>query len=203
MLPTDKTARLLDVGCGSGHLVWWLQNEGYANAGGIDLSPELVEAAVRLAVQNVKEADVRVYLNEEQRLGKYQAILLRDVLEHFQRDEILSILELCAKCLSPGGILLLQVPNAESPFFGRIRYGDFTHEVAFTATSLAQLLYSAGLRNARFYPVGPLPGLAPKRMTQYLMWKGVEALYRLLLLAELGRGGRIVSQAILVVASKP
>ena len=202
LLPSDESIRLIDVGCGSGHLVWWLQNEGYTNAEGIDLSPELIEAAVRLGVRNVKVADLRVYLNEEAKLGKYQAIVLRDVLEHFHRDEILSILELCLGCLSPGGILLLQVPNAESPFFGRIRYGDFTHEVAFTTTSMAQVLDAVGLGNPRFFPVGPLPGLRPKQLARYLVWKCVEGLYKFLLLAELGRGSRIVTQDILAVAAK-
>lgn len=49
----DRTARIADLGCGYGSLVWWLQREGYANACGVDLNAELIEQGRRLGVANL------------------------------------------------------------------------------------------------------------------------------------------------------
>jgi hypothetical protein len=67
---------------------------------------------------------------------------------------------------------------------------------------MTQVLNSVGLGNPRFFSVGPLPGLRPRQFARYLVWNCVEGLYNILLLAELGRGSRIVTQDILAVAAK-
>src|SRR4051812_43231134 len=41
-LPKDKNAMILDIGCGDGNFVYWMQQAGYTNAHGIDLSAEQV-----------------------------------------------------------------------------------------------------------------------------------------------------------------
>jgi hypothetical protein len=45
---------------------------------------------------------------------------------------------------SAGYVAVARVPNAVSPFGGRIRYGDFTHETWFTARSVRQLAAASG-----------------------------------------------------------
>src|SRR4051794_30806422 len=62
LLPSDRQAPMLDVGCGSGGMVWWLQQRGYANAAGIDISPEQVAVARALGVAGVEQADLRDHL---------------------------------------------------------------------------------------------------------------------------------------------
>src|SRR4051794_9508993 len=81
LLPADRSAQLLDVGCGSGGMVWWLRRGGYPQAAGIDVSPEQVRVARGLGVAQVEEADLREYLSR--RPGTYDRLFLRDVLEHF------------------------------------------------------------------------------------------------------------------------
>ena len=49
-----------------------------------------------------------------------------DIVEHFTKDEVLDFLDACREALRPGGRLVLQTPNGESPFGGAVRYGDFT-----------------------------------------------------------------------------
>lgn len=199
-LPADREAAVIDVGCGRGSLVWWLQHLGYRSAEGIDISAELIETARALGVRQVQQADVREYLRG--RTAFYDVVFLRDVIEHFERREILEIMTLVRESLKPAGMVVLQVPNAESPFFGRIRYGDFTHELAFTATSLAQLFNMLGLDGHEFFPVPPpFHGLRSTR--RRVAWKLVEAFYRLLLAAELGRAPRIVTQNMIAAARRP
>jgi len=200
LLPTKRDARILDVGCGRGGLVYWLQQRGYRNASGIDLSAEQVNTARGLGIPNVQQADVAEYLAG--RRGHYDALIMRDVLEHFTRDEIVELLEICRSAIRPGGALIVQVPNAESPFFGRIRYGDFTHELAFSSSSLTQLFNVLGFEDPRVYPTEPaIAGV--RSLLRSVLWTGVKAFYRLLLFAELGRGHWIFTQGLIAVGRVP
>jgi hypothetical protein len=47
-------------------------------------------------------------------------------------------------------------PNGDSPFFGAIRYGDFTHALAFTKKSIAQVLAITSFIDIQVYPTGPV-----------------------------------------------
>ena len=200
LLSPDHGSRILDVGCGRGGMVYWLQQRGYRNASGIDLSAEQVETARRLGIPNVQQAEVREYLAA--RRGHYDALVLRDVLEHFTRDDIVEVLELCRSAIRPGGVLIVQVPNAESPFFGRIRYGDFTHELAFSISSVTQLFNVVGFEDPRVYPTDPaIAGV--RSLVRSVLWAGVKAFYRLLLFAELGRGRWIFTQGLIAVGRVP
>ena len=198
-LPRNRSARLVDLGCGYGSIVWWLQREGFASASGVDVSTEQVEAGKRLGIAGVEQGDIGEFLRDKK--ACYDVIFARDILEHFRKEEVLEILSLCYHSLTEGGLLILQTPNAESPFYGRIRYGDFTHEIAFTASSLSQLLRMTGFQKMRFYPTPPvingLEGLA-----RFALWKVIEAWYKFLIYVEIGRGERIVTQDIITVTEK-
>jgi 2-polyprenyl-3-methyl-5-hydroxy-6-metoxy-1,4-benzoquinol methylase len=200
LLPESREARILDVGCGRGGMVYWLAQRGYRNAEGIDLSAEQVDTAQRLGIANVRQADLTAYLSS--RPGQYDALILRDVIEHFPREQIIAVLELCRKATRPGGAIIVQVPNAESPSFGRIRYGDFTHEMAFTSTSIAQLFNVLGFENLRVYPTEPaFSGV--RSLPRAVLWAAVKLFYRTVLFAELGRGRWILTQGLIAVGQVP
>jgi cyclopropane fatty-acyl-phospholipid synthase-like methyltransferase len=55
-----------------------------------------------------------------------------DVIEHLTRQELFDLLDSVYRVLAPGGVCLVHVPNAEGLYGMRIRYGDFTHELAFS-----------------------------------------------------------------------
>ena len=109
--------------------------------------------------------------------------------------------EVC-RVLRPGGRWIIHTPNAESPFGMRVRYGDLTHELAFTRTSLAQLL-SSGFSQVSCYEDQPVPhGL--KSAVRWALWKVFRTLLRLYVAAETGDSGRdaVFSQNLLCVAFK-
>lgn len=198
VLPADRRSHILDVGCGNGSLVWWMQQLGYANAGGIDVSPEQVKVAGSLGVRNVEHADLRDHLAS--RPAAYDLLILRDVLEHFDRGWILDVLDLCRRALKPQGALAVQVPNAEAPLWGRIRYGDFTHEMAFTEGALRQVLAVTGYRNVAVHSAGPtLHGI--KDFPRHALWKCLQVFYRLLVFAETGRRNAVVTESIIALAT--
>ncbi len=92
LFPVDKELEILDVGCGNGSLLQVLQNHGYKNLSGIDLSEEQVIMARKMGLKNVKCAQVTEYLHENH--NKFDVICLIDVIEHFTKDELAALLGL-------------------------------------------------------------------------------------------------------------
>jgi hypothetical protein len=129
-------------------------------------------------------------------------LILRDVIEHFPREQVIEVLELCRQASRPGGSVIIQVPNAESPFFGRIRYGDFTHELAFTSSSIAQLFNILGFEDLQVYPTEPAFS-GTLSLPRAFLWGAAKLFYRALLFAELGRGHRILTQGLIAAGRVP
>ncbi len=209
-LPQNKNVKILDIGCGNGGFVYWLQRLGYQNAEGIDISKEQIEVAQKLGIKNIRQEDIKKFLNfgtsdvlgtSEVQSIKYDIIFCRDVLEHFNKEEILDILEKIYKILNNNGVLVIQAPNAESSFSGKIRYGDFTHEISFTETSIRQILLATGFREITIYSQPPvIHGL--KSLIRYLLWRLIELKLRFYLLVETGSSQGIFTQNLIAVAKK-
>ena len=198
-LPKDKAAEILDTGCGNGGFLWWLQQIGYKNSSGIDISQEQIQIARGLGIKNVECADLIGFLGSKQ--GYYDVIFVMDVIEHFNKNEILGILKLTFDSLNSGGEVIIQTPNGESLFSGRLGYGDFTHEVIFTKSSLNQILQATGFKDTEFYPMEPVPkGL--KSAVRYLLWKGIETILKFYMAIETGSFSGIFTQNIIAVAKK-
>ena len=194
-LPKDKNAKIIDFGCGNGGFVYWLQQIGYQNAEGIDVSEEQVKLAEKLGVKNIYCAkDINA-------ADKYNVIFMKDVLEHFTKDEILIILEKIYKALKIGGLLVIQVPNAENILSGRLRYGDFTHETSFTKESIQQVLLVSDFKNISVFETRPVVhGL--KSLIRFILWRIIELGLRIYLLIETGSSKGIFTQNLIIVANK-
>jgi hypothetical protein len=67
-------------------------------------------------------------------------ILIKAVLEHIPKQEVIPLLERIKHALKPGGLVLVDVPNMDWLFAQHERYMDFTHEVGFTLESLRQVM---------------------------------------------------------------
>jgi len=200
--PPDRDAAVLDLGCGHGTVIRIAREAGYRNLRGVDRSVEQVHEAEELGISGIEEADLLQTLRDTSD-DSYDVVLSFDVIEHFRRDELLSLVDGVRRILRPGGRWIIHTPNAESPFFGRIRYGDLTHEQAFTRTSMGQLLISSGFRALSCYEDAPvvhgiLSGL------RFAIWKVLRGMMRLYLAAETGSTDNsvILSQNFLVVAIK-
>ncbi len=201
LLPASRSASVLDLGCGYGSFLAFLAEEGYTNAAGVDRSKEQVEAARRLGLTNISQADAREAL-----AGCYHAydcITAIDLFEHLEKNELLDLLAAIQRALRPGGRLILRVPNAEGPLGTRILYSDFTHTLAFTPSSLRQLLAGAGLVNVQLLPEGPrVHGLLST--VRWVAWQAIRLLLELYLAVETGQfGGHLWTQNLIAVAQKP
>lgn len=141
--PADHDARIFDLGCGHGALLYVLRADGYRNATGVDSSPEQVAAARRLGIEGVSNGDLVQTLRDMPDVSLDVAVAF-DVIEHFDKDELVPLVDDVHRVLRPGGVWIIHVPNGEGPFGARMRDWDFTHEAAYTRTSLSQLLHCSG-----------------------------------------------------------
>lgn len=155
LLPENKLAKILDIGCGDGSFVYWLHQLGYQNACGIDVSPEQIDKGKALGIDNLVCEDLFSYLNKSKEAFDY--IIARDVVEHFTRDAVFQLLDAVYSNLSLNGQFLVQVPNGEGIYYTSIYWGDYTHEMAYTESSLRQITRTTGFTDIVFRPVGPAP----------------------------------------------
>lgn len=149
-LPADRAAPILDVGCGPGQFLRYLELQGYANGEGLELSPQQAEDARRRVALPVHVGEAGAFLDA--RPGRYAAITLNDVLEHVPKAQTVAFLTTLRAGLAPGGTLVVNVPRALGLTSAYARYIDFTHELVFTEMSLRQVLLMAGFREVRFVP---------------------------------------------------
>jgi 2-polyprenyl-3-methyl-5-hydroxy-6-metoxy-1,4-benzoquinol methylase len=198
-LPQDKSSKILEIGCGNGGFVLWLERLGFKNAAGVDVSEEQVKEAERLGIKNVSHGDLRNFLKNKK--GEYAAIFARDLIEHFDKESVLEIFEMAHQALTPGGVFVIQTPNGESPMSGRFRYWDFTHETSFTSSSFGQVARTVGFQKISVRPMGPvIHGL--KSCIRFFLWKCIEAMLRFYLLVETGSGAGIFTQNLIGAAFK-
>ena len=169
-LPDSTTANILDLGCGNGTNMSLLKNKlGYCNVYGVDLSESQVSLAQQ-HVTNVQLGNALDYLGGS--LVMFDLILAFDLIEHLTKIEALKLIKLCFEKLNPDGRVIFQTPNASSPFFGDLRYGDFTHELGFTPHLLGQLLERDGFVDVEQRETGPLArGYSIKSSIRYLLWQ--------------------------------
>ena len=101
-MPIGPEARILDIGCGAGHLLLRLQRDGFTSLVGID--PYIAESLVYpggLAVKKQRIEDLH---------GEFDLIMLHHSFEHM--DHPREVLSRLVGHLAEGGRLLIRIPLA-------------------------------------------------------------------------------------------
>lgn len=198
-LPANKDVSILELACGWGKLLHFLKSRGYKNLKGIDVSPQQV-AIARQVSENVVEAEAIDYL--ETHKEEYDLIVGLDIIEHFEKDDVLTFLDACYSALRPGGRLILQTPNAESPWGTHHRYNDITHEICFNPNALKRLLELVGFSGITSHETGPVVKGLPS-LGRYIIWKIIWSILAIWNLAETGTiGDGIYTRVFLTTALK-
>lgn len=157
----DLGASIADLGCGRGEWLLWLKGLGFSQLSGFDFSTsELEKASGSDGSLKVEEGDVSHNL-----LGKeksYDLLHAKDVFEHFTKNEAVAFMEASRGALKVGGELWILTYNGQAPLAASTGAGDFTHELAVTPTSIAQLARATG------FEVISIKGLIPVGRN----WKG-------------------------------
>lgn len=198
-LPESKQSKILDLGCGNGSFVYWIYEKGFSDVLGVDLSVEQVEISKKLKIENIIQGDAIEFLKGKK--NYFDVIFMRDFIEHFKKEEILNILKLVYESLKKGGEVIIQTPNGQNIFSGRLRYGDFTHETSFTKESLGQIMAIAEFSGFKAFPTPPVVhGL--KSFMRVVLWKVIEVFLKIYLLIETGSSSGIFTQNLIVIAKK-
>lgn len=187
-LPNEKSSKLLELGCGYGNILASLQTLGYTEVTGVDCSAEAIEFLhLTASIQNIIQADLTIFLEEAS--GKnlmWDTVLAIDILEHLTKDELIHLLTLIRKILAPTGTLIIKVPNAQSPVIGgTLVFGDFTHEIAFTPSSMTQVLRACGFSNIEIHEAPPVCYTVMSSLRFYL-WQIIRLVYTFLYAVEAG-----------------
>lgn len=202
LLPSDRRACILDIGCGYGRYLMALDLAGYRDVHGIDVSEEQIRyAQERLGLQNCACVDALEFLGG--RVCAYDAILLLDVMEHLDLGYAIALCSAVQRALRPGGVLIVQVPNAVSPLCPHL-YADVTHQRAFTTDSVEQALRMGGFHNFRHFatptPVHGLKSFIRRMICEVIVNPLLKAYF--LVVVGSTRGG-IYTPNLLTITKKP
>ena len=134
---------VLDVGCGRGELLGLLRDAGI-EARGVDADADMV-AYARGEGLEVEQADAIAYLEglPDESLG---GVFAGQVVEHLPPATLFRFLELAARKLRPGGLLLAETINPLSPLALRSYFADLTHAQPLVPETLALLAGQAGFK---------------------------------------------------------
>jgi 2-polyprenyl-3-methyl-5-hydroxy-6-metoxy-1,4-benzoquinol methylase len=189
---------ILELGCGPGYFLEFLTSQGFTNSHGIDISKEQIElAASRGLSANV--ADVFKFLSNQQE--RYAAIVALDFIEHFTKQELITLFPLINKNLRKNGVFLVQTPNGQGLFPGQVIYGDLTHSTIFSEDSLSHILCFTGFKNIHFSETGPAPdNLEGKVRT--VLWKIIRAIIRIIRQIEAKNCSKLWTESFICWCSK-
>jgi 2-polyprenyl-3-methyl-5-hydroxy-6-metoxy-1,4-benzoquinol methylase len=137
-LDCDKSARILDFGCGPASFIALLRDEfGYQNVEGLELNKD--SAAIAERQYNIKLTPTV----DELKYQKYDVIILFEVIEHI--PDPAEIIALCCSRLAENGKLFITTPsirNIPGRFFPShcAHYTAPSHVSLFTEEAMRRLL---------------------------------------------------------------
>lgn len=143
--------RMLEIGCGTGLFLAYLNAKGVADFTGIDRDPKLAPHIPPEVADRFRVADAAAFLDETE--ATFDRVALFDVLEHFAPEDGARLLSRIRGRLAADGRVVVKVPNNGSPWGGQFQYGDLTHRTAYAPISLRQVAVATGFRCRAVLPV--------------------------------------------------
>ena len=136
-----RGGKLLDLGCGEGHFLDFVRDEGFSNYLGVDHDPEAIRVCQE-AGHAVILSDVLDFFNASQE--DFDVIAMNDLIEHFEHSNARLLVGGAFSRLVEGGLLVVRTPNASYLHSPSLLYGDLTHKYMYTSETLRQVLMEAG-----------------------------------------------------------
>jgi len=155
-LPRDKDSKIVDLGCGLGHVLYFLRKEGYSNCLGVDIASENVEICQEKGFNTIQR-DLNDYIAYSQ--DRVDAFILSNVLEHFDYENIIRIVNSLYKLLEKGGVILIILPNCNNIYGLATYFSDITHKSPLTEKSLEDLILQTSVKDYCFYNTIAYPNL--------------------------------------------
>lgn len=162
----DKSASILDAGCGTGGLLIQLGRAGYQSLRGFDLSDEAV-GTCRSRKLDVGKAHL-LQMGKIYSPGTVDVIISNDTLCYLSPEEQATWLDMCHLTLKPGGLVICNVPALQS--FSGIHDISVGILMRFSKREISKLLASSGIRleASTYWPFILSPPIFVVRMLQRL-----------------------------------
>ena len=199
VLPRIARGPAADLGCGRGEAMLALRSLGFEPVVGCEIGAEQLRAGRALGME-MSEEDAVSFV---QRLAPQALVTAFDVIEHLEPAYAGALFAAVRNNLRAGGWLVVQCPNAASPFFGSVQYADPTHRTVFGPGILSTELRKAGFADIQVFESSPVPhGFVSA--ARALLWMGVRGALRAVEAIETGGlGGGPYTRVLLVAARKP
>lgn len=143
-----RPARILEIGCGTGHNLPMLQAFGEVEAAELDAAARVL--ASRRLGRPVHDAALPALADQIE--GRFDLIALLDVLEHVEDDA--GALKAIMRMMHPGGALLLTVPA--NPWMWTAHDAVHHHHRRYRKRQIAALASAAGFRTELLSPFNTL-----------------------------------------------
>lgn len=149
----QKLHDILDVGCGTGRLVEYLNSYGFG-AKGCDLYDQALKIAKKInRINTIVKSDATKLPFKNNSFDLVTGISL---MEHLSKKGGILFIKEARRILKRNGYIFLITPNFNSPLRFILRkkwfgYSDPTHITFFTPLSLAKLLKDYGFYNPTFW----------------------------------------------------
>lgn len=205
-LPANRSSRILDLGCGGGRFLYFLQSQGYSNLTGVDTDDAQLAALRNVVDCEAHQANILEYLGSCKE--RFDLISCHHVIEHLPRDASQRLLRLAFEALAPGGKLILATPNANRPWAGWHMFADLSHDHLYTSSSLREVLEMIGFSSVELRPEGAVPWdlMGTLRWLLWKIWR--EPYLKFIFTVDNGRGclagtKLIVTEGIIAIANRP
>lgn len=143
--------KVLDVGCGTGLLVKFLNEKGL-EAQGCDVEKEAIKFAQKANKKgSIKRCSATKLTYQK---NSFDLVTNISVIEHLNKNEAIQFIKQAKKVLDKNGWLFIITPNFQSPLRCLLKdnwfaYSDPTHKYFYTPSSLAKLLTQHGFTNLK------------------------------------------------------
>ena len=196
-LPVNKTARILDIGCGLGHFLAYVKSNNYINFLGIDIGKEQIDHCKKHITRKVQLiSNLSTFLKENK--DSFDFILMNDVIEHIEKEEVIDTLSKVLASLKKNGVVVIRTVNLKNRWGMAVRYMDFTHTAGFTQESIRQVMFTAGFKNISLveekHPVYDI-----KSFVRVFLKRLFEFVYRLEYIASFGTFNPMLSNMLIAV----
>jgi len=165
ILPSDKSAKILDIGVGSGWFSSICYALGYQNIELADFGCKEKFTDVKNGLDQIRnvhdvETSIKELLQKEEFHNKYDFIHMSHVLEHIPKYDLISTMDSLNKALSDQGTIFIRVPNLLGPIPFNYRYCTAGHEYGFVPSNLKQMLLVSYFQDIQFHEFDdPVNGL--------------------------------------------
>lgn len=141
-LPTNKDATIVDVPCGEGNILFYLQKSGYSRVTGYEIDASRVKLAHELQLCAIQANALEIV----QTLRDIDIFFCVDFIEHISKDAAIEFLLQACRSLAPRGRLILRTPVTDSPRETIHLNNDFTHKWAVNSEVWKTIATATGFR---------------------------------------------------------